>query len=565
MARGSSPSPSDHSSGTRSYSGKDERQGPPDATGSPQGEYPSFHSNRRSANGGDPTHGELESQDPERVSLLRSSERSSPARYSAEDEDDDLHRRALPGAPSVLAITIAASALILILDVVASVPTAPRMVVFEGIICRNHYASLQDGGGGGPIDCKIEPVQSELAIINGWKETFDTIPGLIVSVPYGALANRIGRGKVLMLALLGCVFSETWLATVCYLPQLLPLRMVWLSGMFQLIGGGGATVLTMCYTIIGHVCSVEQRTTAFSQIHAAVLLSELISIPSGAALTNVDPWIPILGAVGFSATTTIVAFLVVMKYGKFVDSDVHKRHTQRLDSDDDSQDLPSPLAKKHFKLRDQWSQSATQLIASVTPWLNRNVLLVLAAFFLCQISRQFSSVLIQYCSYKFNWDYAQASYLLPLRAGINLVVLFAIIPRLTHLFVTKRGLPGPQSDKYITVMSGTCIAVGSFLIYASPDPWLLIAGQVFIAVGSAFTVTARSFITAMVDPRYLALLYPSVTIVTYLGFIVGGPILAVALQWGLQLGGGWVGMPFLATTVLAATATLAVAGARSIH
>jgi hypothetical protein len=44
-----------------------------------------------------------------------------------------------------------------------------------------------------------------------------------------------------------------------YLPQLLPIRMIWLSGMFQLIGGGGATVVTMCYTIIGHVCSVEQR------------------------------------------------------------------------------------------------------------------------------------------------------------------------------------------------------------------------------------------------------------------------------------------------------------------
>jgi hypothetical protein len=77
----------------------------------------------------------------------------------------------------VLAITIAASALILILDVVASVPTVPRMVIFEDIICRNHYASLRDGGDGGAVDCKIEPVQSELAIINGWKETFDSIPG----------------------------------------------------------------------------------------------------------------------------------------------------------------------------------------------------------------------------------------------------------------------------------------------------------------------------------------------------------------------------------------------------
>ncbi|KAH6855451.1 hypothetical protein B0I37DRAFT_411445 [Chaetomium sp. MPI-CAGE-AT-0009] len=148
------------------------------------------------------------------------------------------------------------------------------------------------------------------------------------------------------------------------------------------------------------------------------------------------------------------------------------------------------------------------------PWLSGNVLLILAAFFFCQLSRQFTSVLIQYCSYKFNWDYAQASYLLPLRAGINLVVLFAILPRLTHLFVNQRGFRGPQSDKYITVMSGTCLVVGSLLIYASAHPWVLILGQIFIAIGSAFTVTARSFLTAIVDSLYLTLLYPSVTAVT---------------------------------------------------
>jgi MFS family permease len=251
-----------------------------------------------------------------------------------------------------------------------------------------------------------------------------------------------------------------------------------------------------------------------------------------------------------------------MKYGKYIESNAHK-HEQGLDSNDDSLNLSSPLAKK--KPSDQWRQTAAKLVAAVKPWLNRNVVLILVAFFFCQLSRQFSSVLIQYCSYKFNWDYAHASYLLPLRAGINLVVLFAILPRLTHLFVKKRGFRGPQSDKYITMMSGTCLVVGSFLIFASAHPWVLILGQIFIAIGSAFTVTARSFLTAMVDPQYLNLLYTSVTTVTYFSLIVGGPILAGALQWGLRLGSGWIGMPFLVTTTLFTMATLAVAAARSLH
>jgi hypothetical protein len=40
--------------------------------------------------------------------------------------------------------------------------------IFEDIICRQYNAQG---------DCKIAPVQSELAAVNGWKDTFDALPG----------------------------------------------------------------------------------------------------------------------------------------------------------------------------------------------------------------------------------------------------------------------------------------------------------------------------------------------------------------------------------------------------
>jgi hypothetical protein len=117
--------------------------------------------------------------------------------------------------PSISSVTVVAvSLLILVVDMVAIAPTAPRMVIFENIICRNHYGAWQ-AGGVGLLDCKVAAVQSELALIDGWRTTFDTIPGLLVSTPYGILANRIGRGKVLVLALIGCLLSDAWVATVC--------------------------------------------------------------------------------------------------------------------------------------------------------------------------------------------------------------------------------------------------------------------------------------------------------------------------------------------------------------
>lgn len=161
-------SPADNSFEMESY-GRDRKALSNPTRSPPLGEPLHNFSDRRTSDDGALDDG----QDPERVLLLRSSGASSSS-DAGEGEDA---RRTLPGTPSVLAITVAASILILILDIVGAVPTAPRMVIFEDIICRNHYASSRDGADH-VIDCKIEPVQSELARINGWKETFDTIPGV---------------------------------------------------------------------------------------------------------------------------------------------------------------------------------------------------------------------------------------------------------------------------------------------------------------------------------------------------------------------------------------------------
>ena len=137
------------------------------------------------------------------------------------------------------------------------------------------------------------------------------------------------------------------------------------------------------------------------------------------------------------------------------------------------------------------------------------------------------------------------------------MVLITVIPRLTRFFKNK-GLHPTKADQSITVMSGVSLATGSVLLFFSKTPSVAILGQAFTALGFAFTVTARSFLTSMVDAQYLSILYTSITAVTYGGVIVGGPLLACAFQWGLRLGHFWVGMPFLITAVLFATATLAV-------
>ncbi|KAM3482533.1 hypothetical protein MY5147_000167 [Beauveria neobassiana] len=385
---------------------------------------------------------------------------------SDEESRPDAYSRPGGASPTVFKVTVAVSVIILISDVVASVPMTPRLVIFEDILCRNYYDAWGGSGDSRLGDCKVEPVQAELAVING----------VLVSIPYGALANHIGRTNVLVLALFGSLLSECWLAIVCWLPQKLPLRALWFSGVFQLIGGGGATVMAMCYTMIADMCTPQQS------------------------------------SVSILAATLVVVLLFFGRYFSASPSE-YEAICGGKDHHDDGNVSSNPIIE---------SVAATNLQKPASASTSVNA----------------------------------ASYLLPLRAGINLVVLFWVIPHLVRFFTKQRGLVQWQADKYVTLISGVCLAVGSVLIFLSSNPLGLVLGQTFIALGFSFTVTARSFLTAMVEPRFMSLLYSGVTSVTYAGLIVGGPVFSTALKWGLKLGGIWIGLPFLVAAVLFTVATL---------
>lgn len=111
-----------------------------------------------------------------------------------ENETHSLSRRAI--------ITILLLAVIILtIDLGAFIGAAATTDIFEDIICRQYYSSFNQGPpsfpssdvslwssssspyfqrDGAGLDrrkyCKIEPVQSELAVVMGWMDTFSMIP-----------------------------------------------------------------------------------------------------------------------------------------------------------------------------------------------------------------------------------------------------------------------------------------------------------------------------------------------------------------------------------------------------
>lgn len=124
--------------------------------------------------------------------------------------------------PSAFRTILSAAAVLLILNIGSHITFAPQTAILQDIVCAKYYADNAVLPFPPPSQgdrCKIEPVQSEVAHINAWKDVFEALPGIILTVPYGTLADRIGRKKILLLATLGCLMNDVWIRIVCGSPQ----------------------------------------------------------------------------------------------------------------------------------------------------------------------------------------------------------------------------------------------------------------------------------------------------------------------------------------------------------
>lgn len=151
--------------------------------------------------------------------------------------------------------------LLLLLDIAGFLGMAPQMQIFEDIICQNYYTHQPSQIDTLPVNerCKIEPVQSELAIIQAWKDTFEHLPGIVFGVAYGLLADRFGRRPILLCGILGLAMSGLWVKVVCWLPEIIPLKMVYLSAPILIFGGGAQVASSMFYVMLADSYSEEER------------------------------------------------------------------------------------------------------------------------------------------------------------------------------------------------------------------------------------------------------------------------------------------------------------------
>ncbi|KAK1978314.1 major facilitator superfamily domain-containing protein [Colletotrichum cereale] len=424
---------------------------------------------------------------------------------------------------------------------------APQTQLFEDIVCRQYYKSDSTDTAGGPSEemCKEPAVQDVVAQIFGWQTFFDGIPGLILAIWYGVLADKQGRRWVLFLSVLGQVLGACWVLSVCWLE--LPLRLVWLSSLFLIIGGGSTVTGAVSMMIITDVSPEKYRSNIFFYSQAALIVAELTGPVIGSALMANSLWLPLIIGLVCTVITAILA-------GTIPES-LHQDEERETESE--RQDLSDDLG-----LRRTLQSLFTHIHKTIAfIFSHRSVLFLVLTFLVIDYSRQSLGVLLQYLSTRYAISIAKASLVLSARAFAQLVTFIAFLP-LLDLFVSKKlRLSARAKDFLLSRISiGFIMACFAILIVAPSLP-VVVVGLAFYTLGNGFSSFARSLLSSLVEKDMVGTLFTTLSIMDTLGSLLAGPIVAITFSWSMRLDGIWKGMPYVMSFILSGLASLALSRA----
>lgn len=331
--------------------------------------------------------------------------------------------------------------LVTIVDVGAFLAEPPKTRVFEANICLRYYAEndpskIGDDGYVPEALCKVDEVQQKLAMIFGWQDTFDAIPGLLLAIPFGALADKWGRKWIFVASLVGLQLNAAWVLLICYF-RTLPLQLTWFSSAFFFVGGGPVVASALGITMISDISPPEQRyassarrrlcatltpcsTNIFLYLTASVLIAEMCAPIMASKLMETGLWLPLLLALAIQQVGVTV--------GIFFPETLHLRDLpEPRDRDDASIELQPKDEGHGFNTQLRHFKSALLLLTS-----DIQLALVVALFVVNRLGRQGLTLLIRYASKRYNWEISKVTHLAcprKLSANRQLGSLSFVVPR----------------------------------------------------------------------------------------------------------------------------------------
>ncbi|OAA55693.1 Major facilitator superfamily domain, general substrate transporter [Cordyceps fumosorosea ARSEF 2679] len=352
---------------------------------------------------------------------------------------------------------------VLVVDIGYIINLAPMTRIFEDITCRQYLhasgaAFLSEGGRPDESRCKIPEVQGPVAELFGYQTFFDSLVGIILGLHFGALADRIGRRPIYVLGLGGSFLASCWKLYVCWMG--FPLRYVWLSSAFLILGGGD-TVLNACLTmIITDATPAALRSRVALYFAASNLGSEVIAPPIASYFIDSNPWIPVVIGVCCNGLAVLLASCL---------PETLPPKTKQTETINDAHDAPGEdrLEPIDGTAKDGSFKSTIKHMLQLLQYIRgqRALLLLVCVFAVSDFARRSMQFLVQYASVRYRMTLGQANYLLAWRAMVAIALHMTIMPATDKFVQSKLRMPPRKKDLTLARIS-ICLYTAGFVALA---------------------------------------------------------------------------------------------------
>ncbi|KAI1413263.1 MFS general substrate transporter [Hypoxylon sp. FL1857] len=440
--------------------------------------------------------------------------------------------------------------LLCIIALIASSATGfigiPVTRVVEDVVCRQYLGVAE--GVGGPIDekdCKKNAIQEKVAFVIALSSSLDAAVGFLAAFPWGLVADRIGRKPVVSIALFGILLNLLWCIAVLYFNNIFPVEMVWLGSAGLLIGGGNALLVGIILSMITDSTSEEERAVAFMRLHVASLAGNLLSPAiSSIMMERMGPW---------PSIWTAIVLLVVAGIGFLFVPETLKHQRNHEDAQEPVEEPEATGLKSrvsHVVARFKESLSILK-----SPSLIILLLTCLGSGPVLAATLQFMA---QFISKRYDIRLAQTGYVQSTYGVAQVIQAFLILPWLTR-HIMKSTTPARfrvpdehHRDLSLARWSFGFLAVGVLVLGLAPTLAAFVFGLLLMALGSSFGSLNKSLMSLYVDPEHRSRLFSLVGMVEVVGSVYAQPMLAGLFAVGMELGGGWIGLPYYVLSILVA-------------
>ena len=441
--------------------------------------------------------------------------------------------------------------IVFVTDLANSVSKAPLTRVFESIICQAHYEGPNAGfiGRNGNVDeqhCKISAVQQELALLRGWLDFFDYLPGLFLAIPFGMLADQYGRKWLNVLNVASLWLRMGWIYFVCAFPRLIPLRLIWAQSILGVFGGGPVVASALSMVIMTDVTPESKRATVFFYAHAALCATEFFGPPVGSILMGKSPWIAL--ALALSLLTLAIPLAVTLP--------------ETISNIRDSKRASLAECRPRSSVGQHLDEKSTSKVLNHLPALGFLVgdyrigfILFISIGFI--FGQACANLMLQYTSRRYDWALSEAAYLSSVKAAVMFVTLLGLLPLASIYLLRRRSFTTLKKDVLLLRVSSILVTFGFLIEGIAPSTPFFIVGYCVATMGMGATALIRSLLASLVKKDEVGRLFAVMSLVWTAAMLVASPVVASLMGEGLKRGGMWAGLPFVITGVIFAVATAA--------